>query len=158
MNNILVLSIFLFWFIEIGAYELSAQTNAQRTPNLNPLNEYPRWLPPTQVGASDMAVQEDGTVHLIQIEYNDSIAWINYANNRIETRTANGFSKYYRVVEVIKTDTSRLAGGTIAVSRDGRIAIAFSIYHLIQDTITKSYLSYNDINYITYQTGQDGQA
>ena len=113
---------------------MSVSTPTDRVPNLDPFQEFPRWLPPTLLrdpfdeddfhsAIWEMAVQQDGTVHTLWVGSNQNASWASYANNKPETRTRSGFSKP-RIVAT--SGLGQLEPHDITVSKDGKIAISYS--------------------------------
>jgi len=102
-----------------------------RVPNKDRAQMFPRWTRmlvgfpssgnPLGIVAKEMAVQDDGTVHLLLCSPNA----VFYSNNRPEARTRNGFSAPF----LIKAGTTTLPAllGDIAVGRDGRLTAIYGV-------------------------------
>ncbi len=98
-----------------------------RVPNKDRAQMYPRWtrgfvgFSNNTIVAREMAVQEDGTVHLLLTGSNG----VYYSNNRPEGRTRNGFSTPFLLKQGTLSLTTLL--GDIAVRRDGTVTAVYGV-------------------------------
>ncbi len=113
--------------------------DTDRVPNRDPWQVYPRWTGikvgfddsngPAQGEARELAVQEDGTAHVLALANDDfaspSRRKILYGHNRPEGRARNGFSSPVLLNETAFPNFVFV--GDIAASRDGRLTALYLI-------------------------------